>query len=79
MRQQIVTSHGIQATMTSVQTYGCGTQTVTKGNKSFKLYKEGDQVWIKGTNLKTVYPTAKLGPKHFGPFKILKQLSEAVY
>ena len=34
-----------------------------KGNKRFKPYKEGDQVWIKGTNLKTVYPTAKLGPK----------------
>src|ERR1700761_4986924 len=50
-----------------------------KGNKSFKPYKEGDQVWIEGTNLKTVYPTAKLGPKRHGPFKILKQLSEAVY
>ena len=49
------------------------------GNKKFRLYKEGDQVWIKGTNLKTLYPLAKLGPKSYRPFKILKQLSEAVY
>jgi hypothetical protein len=50
-----------------------------KGNKGFKPYQEGDQVWIEGTNLKTLYPTAKLGPKRYGPFKILKQLSAAVY
>ena len=50
-----------------------------KGNKRFKPYKEGDQVWIEGANLKTVFPTKKLGPKRYGPFKILKQLSEAVY
>ena len=49
------------------------------GNKKFRPYKEGDQVWIEGTNLKTLYPSAKLGPKRYGPFKILKQLSEAVY
>jgi hypothetical protein len=49
------------------------------GNKRFKPYKEGDQVWIEGTNIKTVFPTAKLGPKRHGPFKVLKQLSEAVY
>jgi hypothetical protein len=34
---------------------------------------------LRGTNLKTIYPTAKLGPKRHGPFKVLKQLSEAVY
>src|SRR5260370_34675218 len=33
------------------------------GNKKFQPYKEGDQVWIEGTNIKTIYPTAKLGPK----------------
>ena len=50
-----------------------------KGNKSFKPYRTGDQVWIEGTNLKTIYPTAKLGPKRYRPFKILKPLSEAIY
>ena len=42
-------------------------------------YKEGKQVWIEGTNIKTIYPTTKLGPKQHGPFKILKHLSDAVY
>ena len=50
-----------------------------KGSKCFKPYQENDQVWIEGTNLKTLYPTAKLGPKRYGPFKILKQMSPAVY
>jgi hypothetical protein len=49
------------------------------GNKRFQLYKEGDLVWLEGTNMKTLYPTAKLGPKRYGPFKVMKQLSEAVY
>jgi hypothetical protein len=33
------------------------------GNKKFQPYKEGDQVWLEGTNLKTLYPSAKLGLK----------------
>ena len=49
------------------------------GNKKFWPYKEGKQVWIEGTNIKTIYLTAKLGPKRHGPFKILKHLSDAVY
>ena len=49
------------------------------GNKKFRPYKEGDQVWIEGTNIKTIYPTAKLAPKQHSPFKILKHLSDAVY
>jgi hypothetical protein len=49
------------------------------GNKRFQPYMEGDQVWLEGTNLKTLYPMAKLGPKQYGPFKVVKQLSEAVY
>jgi hypothetical protein len=49
------------------------------GNKKFRPYREEDQVWLEGTNLKTLYPSAKLGPKRYGPFKIMKQLSNAVY
>src|ERR1700761_9163097 len=33
------------------------------GNRKFRPYKEGDQVWVEGTNIKTIYPTAKLAPK----------------
>ena len=49
------------------------------GNKKFWPYREGDQVWIEGTNIKTIYPTAKLAPKRHGPFRVLKHLSDAVY
>src|SRR6201986_2495939 len=30
----------------------------------------GQQVWLKGKNLQTVYPKTKLAPKRFGPFAI---------
>jgi hypothetical protein len=49
------------------------------GGRKFQPYKEGEQVWIEGTNLKTLYPSAKLGPKQYGPFEVLKQFSNAVY
>ena len=42
------------------------------GNKKFHPYEQGNHVWIEGTNLKTLYPSEKLGPKCYGPFKILK-------
>ena len=48
-------------------------------NKKFWPYQKDDQVWIEGTNLKTLYPLAKLAPKRYGPFKVMKQLSPAVY
>jgi hypothetical protein len=47
--------------------------------RRFRPYKEGEHMWIEGTNLKTMYPSAKLGPKWYGPFKVLKQFSNAVY
>ena len=49
------------------------------GNKKFHPYRKGDLVWIEGTNLKTLYPSAKLAPKCYGPFKIVGQLSPTVY
>ena len=48
-------------------------------NKKFWPYQKDDQVWIEGTNLKTLYPSAKLASKHYGPFKVMRQLSPAVY
>jgi hypothetical protein len=49
------------------------------GNKRFKPYNEGNQVWIGGTNLRTLDPTSKLGQRQYRPFKVLKRLSDAVY
>ena len=37
---------------------------------NYKPYQQGDQVWLEGTNLHTMHPTRKLGPKRYGPFKV---------
>ena len=37
---------------------------------NYEPYKEGDRVWLEGTNLHTTHPTKKLGPKRYGPFKV---------
>ncbi len=34
-----------------------------QGNWRFKPYNKGDQVWVEGMNIKTLYPLAKLSPK----------------
>ena len=34
-------------------------------------FKEGDLVWLDGTNITTTHPKAKLAPKRHGPFKVL--------
>ena len=34
-------------------------------------FKEGDLVWLEGTNIHTTHPKAKLTPHHHGPFKVL--------
>ena len=49
------------------------------GNKKFRPYQKNDQVWIEGTHLKTLYPSAKLAPKCYGPFKVMKQLPPTLY
>jgi hypothetical protein len=49
------------------------------GSKRFKPYNKGNQVWVKGTNLRTLDPTRKLGQRQYRPFKVLKRLSDAVY
>jgi hypothetical protein len=36
-------------------------------------------VWLKGTNIKTTHPTAKLAPKCHGPFTIKEAISAVTY
>jgi hypothetical protein len=42
-----------------------------KGRRAYKLYWEGDLVWLDGKNLHTSHPTQKLAPKRYGPFKVV--------
>src|SRR6266404_7419162 len=44
-----------------------------------RQYKEGDQVWLEGTNIHTYHPMAKLAPKRHGPFQITKVLGLVTY
>ncbi len=44
-----------------------------------RQYKEGDQVWLEGTNIHTYHPMAKLAPKQHGPFQITKVLGPVTY
>jgi hypothetical protein len=32
----------------------------------FEPYQTGDKVWLKGRNLTTTHPSAKLAPRHYG-------------
>ena len=42
-------------------------------------YKPGDQVWLEASNLKSIHPSKKLGPKHYGPFKVIEKIGHATY
>jgi hypothetical protein len=43
----------------------------TGPNVPSHIFKEGDLVWLEGTNIHTTHPKAKLAPKHHGPFKVI--------
>jgi hypothetical protein len=43
----------------------------TGPNVPSHVFKEGDLVWLKGTNIHTTHPKAKLAPKRHGPFKVI--------
>ena len=51
----------------------------TKGKELEQKYKTGDQVWLEGRNLRIDWPSVKLAPKRYGPFKIRKVLSPIIY
>jgi hypothetical protein len=42
-------------------------------------YKEGDQVWLEGKNLRISQPTAKFAPRRHRPFKVIKVLLPVSY
>ena len=42
-------------------------------------FQVGDQVWLEATNLKMKHQKTKLNPKHHGPFKIIKEISQVMY
>ena len=50
-----------------------------KGQRHYLPYKEGDQVWLEGTNLCLTHPMAKLAPRRYGPFPIEKVISPEVF
>ena len=42
-------------------------------------YHVGDWVWLEAKHLALLYASAKLAPKHYGPFKIMKEISPVAY
>src|SRR5229473_7780028 len=42
-------------------------------------FKVNDQVWLDAKNLQLPYQTTKLAPKHYGPFRINKEVSPVAY
>src|ERR1700749_1278773 len=43
------------------------------------VFDVGQQVWLEGKNLQTVYPKTKLAPKRFGPFAITAAIGKVNY
>jgi Chromo (CHRromatin Organisation MOdifier) domain/Integrase zinc binding domain len=50
-----------------------------KGQRQFRLFEKGEQVWLEGTNLKLSHPSTKLAPRRYGPFPITDVISPVVY
>ena len=42
-------------------------------------YQSGDQVWLEASNLKSVRPSKKLGPKRYGLFKVIEKIRHTTY
>ena len=47
------------------------TMTRTGPEQPSRTFKEGDLVWLEGTNIHTTHPKAKLAPRRHGPFKVM--------
>jgi hypothetical protein len=55
------------------------TQELLKKPTKHQSYQKGHYVWLEGKNLQSTHPTAKLCPKHYGPFKITEVLDPMTY
>jgi Chromo (CHRromatin Organisation MOdifier) domain len=49
------------------------------GSSKFMPFKEGDKVWLEGTNLKLPYETPKLSPRQYGPFRVAAKILDIAY
>jgi hypothetical protein len=45
----------------------------------FQEYKEGEKVWLEGTNIKRPYDSPKLSPRRYGPFEVVAKISPVAY
>lgn len=50
-----------------------------KRRSSAKGYKEGDLVWLEGTNIMGNQVTRKLSPRRYGPFAIKEKIGQGAY
>jgi hypothetical protein len=58
----------------------CKTQdTLVIGSGKFMPFKEGDKVWLEGTNLKLPYETPKLSPRWYRPFRVAAKILDMAY
>ena len=48
-------------------------------HRKLPQWKEGDQVWLEGTHIRTTHPKFKLAPRRYGPFKILAKIGTLAY
>jgi hypothetical protein len=48
-------------------------------HKTTPRYKEGDQVWLEGRNLRIDQPAVKLAPRRHGPFRVAQVMSPVSY
>jgi hypothetical protein len=58
----------------------CKTQdNLVIGSSKFMPFKEGDKVWLEGTNLKLPYETPKLSPRQYRPFRVATKILDMAY
>ena len=54
-------------------------QSAKQGQKIHPQFQINDQVWLEVTHLKLHHQKLKLAPKHYGPFRVTKEISPVAY